>query len=212
MKSFAFLLLSLVCGLQLSCHAQDGPSPNATPVPPDAPGVKTAIFSMGCFWCAQDPYDKVKGVVSTLVGYTGGTEKNPSYELVSSGQTGYRESIRVSYDPAKVSYDQLLDVFWHHIDPTQTDGQFSDHDHQYTTAIYYLNDEQKQEAETSKEKLAKSGKFDKPIATVILPAMQFWAAEDYHQKFYQKNPEHYNAYHEGSGRVDYFRQTWGASQ
>ena len=177
-----------------------------------APGVQTAIFSMGCFWCAQDPFDKVKGVTMTVVGYTGGTEPNPTYDLVSTGETGYRESIKVTYDPSVVTYNQLLDVFWHHINPTQTDGQFSDHDHQYTTAIYVLNDEQKKEAEASKDQLAKSGKFSKPIATVVLAAMKFWPAEEHHQKYYQKNPEDYEAYHVGSGRVDYLEHTWGTAK
>jgi methionine-S-sulfoxide reductase len=206
MKTPALLLAALFAIVSaIPCRAG-----NESPAPAVAP--QKAVFSMGCFWCAQDPYDKVRGVVSTLVGYTGGTEKNPTYELVSTGQTGYRESIEVTYDPSKVSYDQLLDVFWHHINPTQTDGQFADRDHQYTTAIYYLNDEQKKAAEASRERLAKSGKFSKPIATAILPAMTFWPAEEHHQKYYQKNPEDYESYHVGSGRVDYLNRVWGSAQ
>ncbi len=191
--------------------AVPGRAADETPAAP-ASGLQTAIFSMGCFWCAQDPYDKVKGVTMTTVGYTGGTEPNPTYQLVSTGETGYRESIKVTFDPSKVTYDELLDVFWHHINPTQTDGQFSDHDHQYTTAIYCFNDDQRKLAEASKDRLAKSGKFSKPIATVVLPAMRFWPAEEHHQKYYQKNPGDYESYHVGSGRVDYFQRTWGAGK
>lgn len=206
MKNLALLFATLFAvAVNVPCRAgEESAAPNVA--------LQKAVFSMGCFWCAQDPYDKVKGVASTLVGYTGGKEPNPTYDLVSTGETGYRESIEVTYDPSKVTYDELLDVFWRHINPTQTDGQFSDHDHQYTTAIYYLNEEQKKQAEASKDRLANSGKFSKPIATVILPAMKFWPAEEHHQKYYQKNPEEYEAYHVGSGRVDYLEHTWGAAK
>jgi peptide methionine sulfoxide reductase msrA/msrB len=170
---------------------------------------KTAIFAGGCFWCMQEPFDQVKGVTKTVVGYTGGSKEDANYTAVSAHRTKHRETIEVTYDPAQISYDQVLDVFWHNINPTQADGQFHDIGLSYQTAIYFGNDEEKKLAETSKKKLAKSGKFDRPIATEILPATPFYPAEDYHQKYYQKNPAAYEAYHAGSGRVSYLEKIWG---
>lgn len=169
---------------------------------------KTAIFAGGCFWCIQPAFDKATGVIKTLVGYCGGTEPNPTYEVVSSEKTGYRESIEITYDPAKISYDQLLDIYWRQIDPTQADGQFTDIGLSYRAAIFYGNDDEKRIAEASKQKLARAGKFSKPIVTEILPAMKFYPAEAYHQKYYQQNPEHFEAFEEGSGRVSFKKKTW----
>ena len=169
---------------------------------------KTAVFAGGCFWCIQPAFDKAKGVIKTVVGYSGGTEPNPTYELVSSEKTGYRESIQITYDPAKISYDQLLDIYWRQIDPTQADGQFTDIGPSYRAAIFYSNEDEKKIAETSKEKLARSGKFKKPIVTEILRAMKFYPAEVSHQKYYQQNPEHFEAFEEGSGRVSFKKKTW----
>jgi methionine-S-sulfoxide reductase len=170
--------------------------------------MRTAIFAGGCFWCIQPAFDKAKGVIKTTVGYCGGTEPNPTYELVSSEKTGYRESIQIIYDPTKISYDQLLDIYWRQIDPTQADGQFTDSGPSYRAAIFYGNDGEKKIAEASKEKLARSGKFNKPIVTEILPAMKFYPAEPYHQKYYQQNPEHFEAFEEGSGRVSFKKKNW----
>jgi len=170
---------------------------------------RTAIFAGGCFWCIQPAFDKPKGVIKTVVGYCGGTEPNPTYELVTSEKTNYRESIEVTYDPAKISYDQLLDIYWRQIDPTQAGGQFTDIGPSYRAAIFYGNAEEKKLAEASKEKLARSGKFKKPIVTEILPAMRFYPAEDYHQKYYQENPEHFEAFEHGSGRTSFQKKTWG---
>lgn len=170
---------------------------------------KTAVFAGGCFWCMQPPFDHAKGVVKTVVGYTGGKKETANYNLVSAHKTQHRESIEVTYDPAQISDDQLLDIFWHNINPTQADGQFHDIGLSYQAAIYYANDEEKKEAEASKEKLAKSGRFDQPIVTEILPRMPFYPAEDYHQKYYLKNPEAFEAYHVGSGRVSYLEKIWG---
>ena len=170
---------------------------------------KTAVFAGGCFWCIQPAFDKAPGVIKTTVGYCGGTEANPSYELVGSEKTKYRESIEIVYEPAKISYQQLLDIYWKQIDPTQSDGQFTDIGPSYRAAIFYGNDDEKNIAEASKEKLAKSGKFKKPIVTEILPAMKFYPAEDYHQKYYQQNPEHFEAFEHGSGRVSFQKKTWG---
>ena len=169
---------------------------------------RTAIFAGGCFWCIQPAFDKAKGVIKTVVGYCGGTEPNPTYELVSSEKTGYRESIEVTYDPAKISYDQLLDIYWRQIDPTQADGQFTDIGPSYRAAVFYSNDGEKKLAQTSKEKLARSGKLDKPIVTEILPAMKFYPAEAYHQKYYQQNPEHFEVFEKESGRVSFQKKTW----
>jgi methionine-S-sulfoxide reductase len=169
---------------------------------------RTAIFAGGCFWCIQPAFDKATGVIKTVVGYCGGTEPNPTYEVVSSEKTGYRESIEITYDPAKISYDQLLDIYWRQIDPTQADGQFTDIGPSYRAAIFYGNDDEKRIAEASKEKLARAGKFSKPMVTEILPAMKFYPAEAYHQKYYQQNPEHFEAFEEGSGRVSFKKKTW----
>src|SRR5438270_2409306 len=187
---------------------------SGTPVIADAPQnssvatTKTAVFAGGCFWCIQPAFDKAIGVIKTVVGYSGGTEPNPTYQLVTSEKTGYRESIEVTYDPAKISYDQLLDIYWRQIDPTQADGQFTDIGPSYRAAIFYGNDDEKKIAQASKEKLARSGKLDKPIVTEILPPMKFYPAEAYHQKYYQQNPEHFEAFEKGSGRVSFKKKTW----
>jgi methionine-S-sulfoxide reductase len=179
---------------------------------PATANTKKAIFAGGCFWCIQTPYDKAKGVVKTVVGYTGGSAEDATYEKVSSHRTKHREAIEVTYDPAQISYEQLLDIFWRNIDPTQADGQFYDIGPNYVAAVYYGNDEEKKIAEASKEKLGKSGRFSKPIVTEILPAMPFYPAEDYHQKYYMKQPADYDAYHTGSGRDKFFEKTWGAEK
>src|ERR1044071_2661076 len=170
---------------------------------------KTAVFAGGCFWCIQPAFDKVPGVIKTVVGYCGGSEPNPTYNLVTSEKTNYRESIEITYDPAKISYDQLLDIYWRQIDPTQSDGQFTDVGPSYRAAIFYGDAEEKKIAEQSKQKLASSGRFKKPIVTEILPAMKFWPAEDYHQRYYQQNPDHFEAFEEGSGRNAFQKQMWG---
>jgi methionine-S-sulfoxide reductase len=169
---------------------------------------RTAIFAGGCFWCIQPAFDKANGVIKTVVGYSGGTEPNPTYDLVTSEKTNYRESIEVTYDPVTISYDQLLDIYWRQIDPTQADGQFTDVGPSYRAAIFYGNAEEKKTAEASKEKLAHSAKFKKPIVTEILAAMKFYPAEAYHQKYYQQNPEHFEAFEHGSGRVSFKKKTW----
>ena len=174
-----------------------------------APATKTAVLAGGCFWCIQPAFDKAPGVIKTIVGYSGGTEPNPTYELVTSEQTQYRESIEITYDPGKISFEQLLDIYWKQINPTQSDGQFTDIGPSYRAAIFYSNDEEKKIAAASKEKLSRSGKFDKPIVTEILPAMKFYAAEAYHQKYYQQNPDHFEAFEKGSGRVSFEKKTWG---
>ena len=170
---------------------------------------KTAVFAGGCFWCMQPPFDSAKGVVKTVVGYTGGEKKDANYSDVSNHRTKHREAIEVTYDPAQISYEQLLDIFWRNINPTQADGQFHDIGLSYQAAVYYANEDEKRAAEAAKQKLAESGKFQKPIVTEIIPATPFYPAEEYHQKYYQKNPREYNAYHVGSGRDAFVEKIWG---
>ena len=179
---------------------------------PAPASTRTAVFAGGCFWCIQPAFDEAPGVIKTVVGYCGGTEPNPTYKLVTSEKTKYRESIEITYDQAKISYDQLLDIYWRQIDQTQANGQFTDIGPSYRAAIFYGNAEEKKIAEASKDKLSHSGKFKKPIVTEILPAMKFWPAEDYHQKYYRENPERFEAFEEGSGRVSFKKDKWGGEQ
>jgi peptide methionine sulfoxide reductase msrA/msrB len=174
--------------------------------------VKKATFAGGCFWCMQPSFDRLSGVVSTTVGYTGGKAPNPTYEEVSTGRTGHLEAVEVAYDPDKVSYKELLRAFWLSVDPTDNGGQFADQGSQYKTAIFYHDEDQKLQADASKKELADSRRFGKPIATAILPAQPFYPAEEYHQKYYQKNVLHYNLYKKGSGREDYLKKTWGVGK
>lgn len=171
--------------------------------------LEKATFGGGCFWCIQYAFDKVQGVVSTTVGYTGGSKKNPTYEEISSGTTGHAEGIDIVFDTSKITYPELLDVFWKNIDPTTPNKQFADEGTQYRTTIFFHNEGQKRLAIASKEKLAKSGKFKKPIVTEIVPASTFYKAEEYHQKYYEKNSLRYKAYHSGSGREQYLNKIWG---
>jgi peptide-methionine (S)-S-oxide reductase len=185
-------------------------SPQGTPAAP-APGkaLAKAEFAGGCFWCMEPPFEKLDGVVSVTSGYTGGQKKNPTYEEVSSGSTGHAESVQVVYDPAKVSYAKLLEVFWHNIDPLARDYQFCDHGNQYRSAIFYLDDTQKRQAEASKAEIQK--RFKQPVVTQIVPASTFWPAEGYHQDYYKKNPIRYNFYRSSCGRDRRLEQLWGSS-
>jgi peptide-methionine (S)-S-oxide reductase len=168
-----------------------------------------ATFAGGCFWCMEPPYDKLPGVVSTTSGYMGGTKRFPTYEEVSTGTTGHTEVVQVVYDPAKVSYERLLEVFWRNIDPTVRDRQFCDVGSQYRTAIFYHGDEQKRLAEASKAALEKSKPFKAPIVTPVQAAGEFWPAEDYHQDYYKKNPVRYKYYRTGCGRDERLKELWG---
>lgn len=169
---------------------------------------KVAVFAGGCFWCMESPFEKLKGVSDVISGYMGGEVKNPSYELVSTGKTGYLEVIQVHYNPTIIDYTKLLEVFWKNIDPTDDGGQFVDRGSQYQTAIFYYDDEQHKLAEESKDALAKSGIFSKRIVTKILPAKDFYRAEDYHQNYYQTNKGHYQLYRNNSGRDQFIDSTW----
>jgi peptide methionine sulfoxide reductase msrA/msrB len=170
--------------------------------------METATFAGGCFWCMEPPFEQLEGVKEVHAGYTGGETENPGYEEVSSGRTGHLEAVEIEYDPSKISYRELLDVFWRQIDPTDVGGQFADRGKQYKTAIFYHNENQKQIAEESKRQLDSSGTFSKPIVTQIRPAMPFYSAESYHQDYYNNNPLHYNRYKKGSGREDFIKENW----
>ena len=170
-----------------------------------------ATFAGGCFWCMEEVYDKVPGVLSTTSGYMGGTKKHPTYEEVSAGVTGHTEVVQVVYDPAKVSYDKLLDVFWRNIDPTVKDRQFCDAGSQYRSEIFVHDDAQRKAAEASKAKLEKSKPFKEPIVTPVTTAADFWPAEDYHQGYHQRNPVRYKYYKTGCGREARLKQLWGSA-
>lgn len=181
-------------------HAQEKPPPA---------GQEAAIFAGGCFWCMEPPFDAVPGVVSTTSGYIGGRVRNPTYEAVSAGSTGHTEALRVVYDPAKVSYAKLLEVFWRNIDPTVKNRQFCDSGSQYRSGIFFLNPEQKLAAEESRAKLEQNKPFKAPIITEITQATEFWAAEEYHQDYYKKNPVRYKFYSTGCGRAARLEELWG---
>ncbi|HSD55435.1 MAG TPA: peptide-methionine (S)-S-oxide reductase MsrA [Burkholderiales bacterium] len=168
-----------------------------------------ATFAGGCFWCMEPPYDKLPGVVSTTSGYMGGTKRFPTYEEVSAGTTGHAEVVQVVYDPAQVSYEKLLEVFWRNIDPTVRDRQFCDVGSQYRTAIFVHDEEQKRLAEVSKAALEKTKPFKAPIVTPVQAAGEFWPAEEYHQDYYKKNPVRYKYYRTGCGRDERLKQLWG---
>jgi peptide-methionine (S)-S-oxide reductase len=195
-----FVLLGLAC---LSAWAgETGPAAKAS-------RLETATFAGGCFWCMESPFDQLDGVVSVLAGYTGGHTKNPTYEEVSSGGTGHAESVQIIFDPGKIGYARLLDVFWHNIDPTVKDRQFCDVGSQYRSAIFYRSEEQKGLAEQSKKVLAISKRFEGPVYTEIVPAATFYPAEEYHQHYYKKNPLRYNFYRFSCGRDERLKELWG---
>ena len=166
-----------------------------------------AVFAGGCFWCMEAPFDTLPGVVSSTSGYSGGKAKNPTYDQVSSGSTGHAEAVQILYDPTKITYAQLLDVFWRNVDPLDKGGQFCDRGSQYRSAIFYGTDEERQEAEASKARVEK--RLGKPVATEIVAAGVFYPAEEYHQDFYRKNPARYNQYRTGCGRDRRLKQIWG---
>jgi len=170
---------------------------------------KTAIFAGGCFWCMQSELDAMKGVIKTVVGYTGGTIANPTYEQVSTGTTGHKEAIEVTYDPAQVTYVQLLDIFWSNVDPLDAGGQFCDRGSQYLAAIFTADDTERQLAEESKAKVQK--RLGQPVATLIEPAKPFYAAEGYHQGYYKTNPLRYKMYATACGRKDRLGDVWGST-
>ena len=177
----------------------------------DGTQFKKALFAGGCFWCMEPPFDKVDGVVATVSGYTGGPEANPKYKQVASGLTGHTEAVLIVYDPSKVDYGQLVEVFWKTHDPTDTGGQFVDRGPQYRPGIYPYDAAQKETATKSRDALDASGRFSKPVALEIKDATTFWPAEEYHQDFYKKDPNHYKRYRSGSGRDQFIDRVWNGS-
>jgi peptide-methionine (S)-S-oxide reductase len=171
--------------------------------------IGTAIFAGGCFWCMQEAFEKVDGVVAVTAGYAGGTVAKPTYEQVSAGGTGHAESVEVKYDPRKITYARLLDVFWHNVDPLTSERQFCDAGHQYRSVIFYRDDGQRRMAEASKRALEDSKRFSQPIVTEIAPAGTFYPAEEYHQDYYKKNPARYHFYKFNCGRAQRLEELWG---
>lgn len=206
LKVLVGLLLGLVPSLWLQGAAAQGSEVASAP---PATAYETATFAGGCFWCMQPPFDAVPGVISTLVGYTGGQKPNPNYGEVSAGTTGHAEAVQVIYDPAKVSYPQLLQVFWRNIDPTTKDQQFCDIGNQYRTAIFYHGEAQRRQALESKAELGKTKPFPEPIVTEIVAASEFYPAEEYHQDYYHKSPLRYKFYRYSCGRDERLEQLWG---
>ncbi len=181
------------------------------PMEKNTANLRSAVFAGGCFWCTEADFEKVDGVIEAVSGYTGGHLENPTYQQVSGGGTGHVEAIKVIYDPGKVTYEQLLEIFWRHVDPTDPGGQFVDRGDQYRSAIFFTTEQERQLAEASKKALDDSGRFDRPVATDILPLGPFYEAEAYHQDYYQKNPLRYKWYRSGSGRDDFLEKAWGGA-
>jgi len=201
-------LLLAIIGLALAFTAVRAFADTRTSQVP-AGRVEKATFAGGCFWCMEHPFDALPGVVSVTSGYTGGQKKNPTYEEVSAGGSGHAESVQIVYDPARIGYDKLLAVYWHNIDPTVKDRQFCDSGHQYRSAIFYHNEQQRLLAQQSKEALEKSKPFREPVMTEITPAGMFYPAEEYHQHYYKKNPIRYKFYRTGCGRDKRLKELWG---
>jgi len=176
------------------------------------PVTASAVFAGGCFWCTESDFEKVNGVIEAISGYTGGQVDNPTYKQVLAGGTGHIEAVKVIYDPAKISYEKLLEVLWRHIDPTDPGGQFVDRGGQYQSAIFYANEQEKRLAEASRKRLVESAWFDKLIVTLIRPLEKFYPAEEYHQNYYKKNPIRYNWYRSGSGRDQFLKKAWPAKK
>lgn len=173
-----------------------------------AADLETATFAGGCFWCMEHPFEEIKGVKEVISGYTAGDKKNPTYEEVSAGKTRHVEAVQIKYDPSVVSYKKLLQTFWVQIDPTDPTGSFVDRGYQYRSGIFYHNEEQKGLAEESKKKIDSSGIFDKKVVTAIVPAKEFYRAEEYHQDFYKKSKRRYKRYRRGSGRDQFIKKYW----
>lgn len=206
-----FAALALAAALWLNAPHAEGSKQSAAMKEAVATSDKVAhaTFAGGCFWCMEPPFEKIPGVSAVISGYSGGDETNPTYEQVGSGRTGHAESVDISYDPGKVSYSTLLEVYWRSMNPTDAGGQFADRGTQYRPAIFPRNAEQKRLAEESKARLTASGKFSKPIAVEITPFKSFYAAEEYHQDYYKKDAGHYHAYRKGSGREGFIEKNWG---
>ena len=211
MTQFKIFLTSILASVLIST-SQAAPKTQKAEAKKPVVTSETALFAGGCFWSLQGAFDHVPGVTSTLAGYAGGKVANPTYEQVCEETTGHAEAVEVVFDPQKISYEKLVDVYWHNVDPTTKDQSFYDHGSSYRSVIFYKNAEQKKIAEASKSDLEKKGVFKKPIVTEITAALPFYKAEDYHQHYSTKNPDHYQSYRSGSGRDKYFKSIWGPSQ
>lgn len=198
MKRFRYLLMATLLGLVGSAQSA-----------PDKDGLQTATFAGGCFWCVEQAFDEVDGVVETLSGYIGGHKENPTYKQVSAGGTAHAEAVQLRYDPNKVSYEQLLDVFWRNVDPVTPNAQFCDHGSQYRSAIFYHNGDQKLAAEKSVDALKRVGILPGPIVTELVLASKFYIAEEYHQDYHHKNPLRYKFYKHNCGRAQRLEELWG---
>lgn len=206
-----FVVLILANFSQVFAAGETKVAPNP---PPAVSTTATVVFAGGCFWCMQPPFDKLKskGVISTRVGYAGGSKVNPTYEETSAGGTGHRESIEVTYDPQKITFKQLLETFWHNVDPFDTKGQFCDKAEQYTSAVFYKTPEEKAEYDKSLETVKKTALVKGEIATIAKPFTNFYPAEEYHQSYYSKNPIRYAYYRNGCGRDKRLKEIWGRSE
>jgi peptide-methionine (S)-S-oxide reductase len=211
MKLMIITLLSLALCSVNSNPALAGTGATGNPVVKSESHLEKATFAGGCFWCMVPPFDKLDGVISVTSGYTGGHKINPTYEEVSAGGTGHAESVQLLYDPSKISFEKLLNIFWHNIDPTTKDREFCDSGHQYRSAIFYNNETQRQLALKSKEALEKNKPFKGPIVTEITQATEFYPAEEYHQYYYKKNPIRYKYYRHGCGRDKRLEELWGSA-
>lgn len=210
MKKIIFLLAMMLIFIMTGCQRADSVQKEAiSGTAKENEMLHIATFAGGCFWCTEADFEKLTGIVKVVSGYTGGQKENPSYQEVSSGRTGHVEAVQVYYDPSKIKYEELLDYFWKHIDPTDSGGQFVDRGPQYRSVIFYHDEEQKRLAEKSKEALSKSRKFNKPIVTEIIKFTKFYEAEEYHQDYYKKNPIRYKFYRYGSGRDQFLEKVWG---
>jgi peptide-methionine (S)-S-oxide reductase len=202
-----------IFGIVAAVSGGDGSSakaPKASAPPPAVPaGMARAVFAGGCFWCVEAAFQDLPGVGAVVSGFSGGKEPSPTYHEVSSGRTGHAESVEITYDPAKITYVKLLDVFWHNIDPTQSDGQFCDHGTQYRSVIFYADEAQHRAALDSRRRIEASKRLRGPIVTQIVPLTRFWPAEEYHQDYYRKHPVEYHAYRLGCGRDARLKEIWG---
>lgn len=209
MRTITLIASMLSCLLGSCSDADEHNSGESMTMENQNENVEKATFAGGCFWCMEYPFEQLPGVLAVISGYTGGREVNPAYSDVASGSTGHLEAVQITYDPEKITYHELLDVYWRQIDPTDGRGSFVDRGRQYRSAIFYHNDEQKRLAEESKENLDKSGRYEKPIVTEITELSAFYRAEEYHQDFYKTNPTRYKSYRSGSGRDQYIKRIWG---
>jgi peptide methionine sulfoxide reductase msrA/msrB len=208
MKTLNFAMIIVVTIIALSTPIISMENDMEKKIASESGPIRSAVFAGGCFWCTESDFEKVDGVIDAISGYTGGTMANPTYKEVSSGSTRHVEAVKVVYDPERVTYAKLLEVFWTHVDPTDAGGQFVDRGGQYVSAIFYADDTERRLAESSKLKLAEAGVFENPIGTEILPLGPFYPAEDYHQNYYKKNPLRYKWYRSGSGRDKFLKETW----